>query len=1321
MISYRYLRSTEPVCPVAQVHSLSFVPSFGLLKILSDDIAQLSTMSNSPPAQIDATGARLPPMVEPSTSVSRSGSASASAIQTPSTILQVDDPTASTSVNVAKLDAVLYNFYAKSVAIVTNARLTHWSQQLNAQVPRSDNGDPLVVNRWFDVPLPELDLFTEELRLWRHVSHFATPAALEASVETPAGDDLSAAGARIPPLVLDVLLDLTQLTPSEAASLVLESGGARSRALPHEATESPQTIVLERWRIDSNVFLPESPPSLKDLYRRCTSHMLEMASTVTAFPSAKLCRTIKDARKARTEVAPSGTGSLQIGCRLGAGEPEMSSMPSEVSLKRRLPLQHDAKERRVSGAATVTEVQGFAPIITPLGSINVSVEYRQDSTFFVPSTSSKPSTIAQPSAPDFRNIAYLTHTGGGLIASEDLKPDEDYFKPSSLGSAATARPAQSSSGQVALSSPSRPVSVNRRSSRLESDSHKADDLTLQQGNASPGLGPISSSAPTSTSTPQKFPLMATTTSTSTKPVAGLSALRHQGSFVRPGRIASYDVPTLSGSPGSGEPAFLASHARRVSSSSGTASATERRLSKVNAASSDRSSPPSPSTGAPSPSSISRPGLPSHMRFGSYSPSSPSPLAQQLASANAASRTSLGDSQPRQQSAALAFLQSSPTASLSAPQGVFSLRSIFHHYIPRSASASAGEGAQGSSISSLSSRQISSSPSGPSPRPSIRRLGSGGSTHDSPGTSALSASPLASRPTVSPQMIQRYARTPSYRSAQRQSEGDGEGKEAGSSSSGDYSGATGSVGREGAVPGPGSYSRSWQARAEARQQAALMMAAQSQRQSPGASHLRGSSSGSPSFLGHLQRPGTRVSPSNDSAQDGVASSSSTAAKQRASSRGDAGSRPSVDELVALIDSRPTLPPASTGTSSSPAEPAKRRSPSALHSAGAETNPQYPSARESSDVLLSTSAMDDMLAKMAFSMQRLSLPATSRPQNRGTFGDAPGEPLQPDSRFAKPQPDPDSISIEGGLGAIGGNVSPQGRFKEEYKQPRPLPLSQGPNTSSLSSSSSSSPQMHRHHSSQQLFARGTSASGGAIGQDEEEELVGRLELHSDPATPTAERALGLGGNDVGSAIGAEYNSSRLAAGDDRTRQRGPLAMPSTTTPKYQLLSHRRQRPGGEESDAADAERLLRTFGEELSSNRGRRGGAGGLNSAAAHSTTGVNVSSMRGTTNAGSSTSPWRSRRAATTMSPATPMPSGSSNASPSLTSAAGTTRRNPVSAYSSRRPSPHGYRQRSISGQSGGDEALYDDSGNVDPHPPRQQQRGFAERWREYQSQRDNDV
>ncbi|CAO1622190.1 unnamed protein product [Jaminaea pallidilutea] len=1277
-------------------------------------------MSNSPPAQIDATRARLPPMIEPSTSGSRSGSASASATQTPSTILQVDDPTASTSVDVAKLDAVLYNFFAKSVAIVTNARLTHWSQQLNADVPRSDNGDPLVVNRWFDVPLPELDLFTAELRLWRHVSHFATPAALEASVETPAGDDLSAAGARIPPLVLDVLLDLTQLTPSEAASLMLESGGARSRALPQGANEFPQTIVLERWRIDSNVFLPESPPSLKDLYRRCTSHMLEMASTVTAFPSAKLCRTIKDARKAGTGVGPSGTGSLQIGCRLGAGEPEMSSMPSEVSLKRRLPLQHDAKGRRISGPASVTEVQGFAPIITPLGSINVSVEYRQDSAFFVPSTASKPSTIAQPSAPDFRNIAYLTHTGGGLIASEDLKPDEDYFKPSSLGSAASARPAQSSSGEVTLSSPSRPVSVNRRSSRLGNDSHKVEELTSPQGNASPGLGPISSSAPTSTSTPQKFPLMATT-STSTKPVAGLSALRHQGSFVRPGRIASYDVPTLSGSPGSAEPAFLASHARRVSSSSGTASATERRLSKVNAASSDRSSPPSPSTGAPSPSSISRPGLPSHMRFGSYSPSSPSPLAQQLASANAASRTSLGDSQPRQQSAALAFLQSSPTASLSAPQGVFSLRSIFHHYIPRTASASAGEGGQGSSISSLSNRRISSSPSGSSPRPSLRRVGSGGSTHDSPATSALSTSPLASRPTVSPQMIQRYARTPSYRSAQRQSEGDGEGKEIGSSSSGDYSGATGTGGRDGAVPGSGSYSRSWQARAEARQQAALMMAAQSQRQSPGASHLRGSSSGSPSFLGHLQRPGTRVSPSTDTVQGGCASSSSTAAKQKRSSGSDAGNRPSVDELVALIDSRPTLPPASTGTSSSTAAPPKRRSPSALHSPGAETNPQNPSPRESSDVLLSTSAMDDMLAKMAFSMQRLSLPATSRPQNRGTFGDVSGEPLQSDSRFAKAQPDPDSISIEGGLGAIGGNVSPQDRFKEDFKQPRPLPLSQAPNTSSLSSSSSSSPQMQRHHSSQQLFARGTSASGGAIGQDEEEELVGRLELHSDPATPTAERALGLGGNDVESAIGAEYNSSRLATGDERARQRDPLAIPSRTTPKYQLLPHRRQRPGAEESDAADAERLLRTFGEELSSNRGRRGGAGGLNSAAAHSTTGVNVSSMRGTTNAGSSTSPWRSRRAATTMSPATPMPSESSNAPPSLTSAAGTTRRKPVSAYSSRRPSPHGYSQRSISGQGGGDEALYDDGGNVDPHPPRQQQRGFAERWRDYQSQRDNDV
>ncbi|PWN25532.1 hypothetical protein BDZ90DRAFT_233976 [Jaminaea rosea] len=1090
----------------------------------------------------------------------------------PSTILDPSfssgSPASSSTSSSMRLDAVLYNFYSKSVNLVAANRLTH-----STFTALTDSGSVGHVNKWFSLPLPDIDIFKEELRLWRSLSAFVPPSALEASIETPADD---AAGAplvaRVPPLVLEVIFE----------------------PVKGPTATSPRPVVLERWRIDFTVFQPESAPELQDLYKRCSTHLQAFDAATRNLPAYKLYKRIRTG---------DGAAVGQIGCRLGTGEALDVGTPSGD--RREIGLGGGDEE---NASSSQTGLHGFAPLVTPLGSLTVSVEYRE-------------------------NLALA-----GNVRPDDLRPDEDYFKPPIT----TTKPTPSAPTSSKVSAPAGGSSFSDRPS------------------------PPPQPQPSISSSPSSFGRM----NTSGPPRAGLSALRSQ---------PTPTDPPLSSSPGAGEPAFLTSHARRTSSSSLSSTHSERRfrtastLGPAGSSGSGIAEHPAGSVG------IGRPALPQQMRFGSYSPSSPSPLAQQAAGAESgASSRSI-----RPTAASVAKPSSTPPT--------HSLRNIFQHYAPTNV-ASSSSPASNSSIVSLSGTS----------RPTYRRAGSGGSSgsHELPrvteAPAPASSSSGASRPSVSPQMIQRYSRTPSYRS---QHPGQQAGRNSLEGAEGRASTSSGEVQSGGAGRSP-SFSRSWQARTEARQQAMMAMAGSS------------ASRGSPSSLLSRASPGSLLSRESPPAQ-----------QKRASG---VGRRDSIDDLVSLIESRPML-----AGSSSPRPQAPQAPPAATGGFVPSQSPALGSSAlassGSSRVMLSTSAMDDMLAKMTQSVMRLTAPpapmpvapdeaATSAPAlpavSSGHTGEpvnscsspsaAAGQVLRPPTAPLAPDFD-DSSSFEGGRGAM-----LRGRL-----YPRSAGAGRGAGATRGGHSSHEEVdaillQAHDddyptaigpEQQSQRETRRQASDVGAALAprgrhsfdyEDEEEHPAGRLELHSDPNTPTSLRfssspllsqpqtaltgaapgaagysrfagrtstaaaagataggALGLGrtlrasaGSDVDEAASPSnlfaHRTPSGAAGVERVRSSSSAADPSAASSGRRFRRYvsgfdvgtgaaggNAAQREGEDQEPDDAQRL-RSFGAELSSMRGRGGAPWSSYGLTATATTTAGSTTITGGHGVGSS-SPWRTRR------------------------------------------------------------------------------------------------
>lgn len=514
-------------------------------------------------------------------------------------------------------------------------------------------------------------------------------------------------------------------------------------------------------------------PELATVYQRSVAHFRELDTRLRALPSSALTLRL---RQGSASGGASDDALLRTGVRLSTDEAE-----AEAVL---------ALDRSLEGGFADVRAEAFEPIHTALGSLTLRVEYRADVEF---------------EASDAQRLAGL----------QDIEVDEDYFRPTMARHTQPVEPS-AASGAAAVAG-ERPKSLlsttaNKRVSALTAG--RAAAL------ASPGISSTASSPgpiPPPVEALSRSPALSSSgsvfsTSVPGKPVAGLSSLRHNAPLAGTSPVLTRGTSATSstgiasalssaaGGGGGSEAAFLA-QGRRTSTG-------ERRLRTLSSMSSERSSPPSPTTSGTtpglglagaSPQSALRPsfsrtaGFPA-LRSGSFSPSSPSPLAQQMNAHRSGGGGEAG-AQPASLSSSPGFRSYMSTTP--------NLRSVFQSYAPSPHT--------GSGFISASSRV--------SPRSSALGGEAGRNATppapDEPSTSPasrLAAAAGGGQPTVAPQMIKRYSSTFSYRQGRQYASTGTPGSVTGS----DSPGASASASASGAAAGEGAYSRSWQARLEQRQ-------------------------------------------------------------------------------------------------------------------------------------------------------------------------------------------------------------------------------------------------------------------------------------------------------------------------------------------------------------------------------------------------------------------------------------------------------------------------------------------------------------------------
>lgn len=746
-----------------------------------------------------------------------------------------------------KLDGVLYHFYAKTSAVITSCRLTHFEgseplggssstssrqlRQLRRNSSESASASTAVANpgvnrtastsgstgrkvsKWFALDIDDQDVFRDEIRLWRNISTLI-PGSL---LDQPPSTLPHQGAAYVPPMFLDIVLDTSNLTSSHVLMIDelqddrrtrrrvrvdgqdtgssprrsgerLEPQGDKEQRGRDEALDvHRESILLESWRLDFAIHNPPNPPDLPTLYKHATAHFREAYGFVTDLPSYALHKRLKqiwesnlERRRARTQEGNPNdleeeqdeddelANLLKVGVRMAIGRPGETE-EGHIGLREPVgSMMHSS-----DGSGRVTRSYSFAPILTPIGSLSFSVEYR-------------------------RNVDFYVEDWHVIQSMREIALDEDYFKPTMAKHlqrrASVQRQRQNSQGSLSSS----PASIGDKRS-----------LLAQTSSQKTGEEQLSGHSPSDTTAQRSTPSVFGTSlgSTSGRPVAGLSNLRASPSVA--GYSASPATATLgslaSGNSGTSSPALSSAltsdaafltHTRRPSISSGS----ERRLRSFTSLGTgqDKESPPSPSvSGRPilSRASISN----AFPRSGSYSPSSPSPLAQQMYAQQAAAALANANAQGGRLSSSPSFRTAGQVAgsggSLGFPGTSISpsLRSVFQSYTPSQSQTSI------SSLSRTPPRSLFEHPIASAPTSAQIIPSRSGDGHASQ-TASPSISTSSQQPSVAPQMIKRYNSGFSY----RQSIG---------SDGGSLTGGQGST--SGAGTGGGLYSRSWQTRYDQR--------------------------------------------------------------------------------------------------------------------------------------------------------------------------------------------------------------------------------------------------------------------------------------------------------------------------------------------------------------------------------------------------------------------------------------------------------------------------------------------------------------------------
>ncbi|KAJ9109357.1 hypothetical protein QFC21_000687 [Naganishia friedmannii] len=351
-------------------------------------------------------------------------------------------------------DQIVYRFYVKTLGVLADARL---------EFPAAEEGEAEVrIDKWFNLPLPDYELFRSELAPYRALS--GTPSS--SAHGSPRQDTISTpTNIAPPPLLIAFTLDTSAIPPNEQLYLRTR-GGARvavqldsaaasedrdrfvSPDRAREEKERKHGVVLERWTLrcltSSTTSVNSSSSSAS--YRAGIIHFRELFSYIGTLPTHELVQRLRG-----------GQGQDQ---RLGIGVKVWSAEGLEGDTERALedawrkmeegllplhaPVPYPTAFPGNRGQASPTVHHSFPPVTLGNAQFALAVEARRDVDFFVDAPSNTNS---------LRNS--LTSSSGNMHAQqqaayersqeeEQEEEQEEYFTPTirhdSVTSASPASP-----------------------------------------------------------------------------------------------------------------------------------------------------------------------------------------------------------------------------------------------------------------------------------------------------------------------------------------------------------------------------------------------------------------------------------------------------------------------------------------------------------------------------------------------------------------------------------------------------------------------------------------------------------------------------------------------------------------------------------------------------------------------------------------------------------------------------------------------------------------------------------------------------------------
>ncbi|OQO03983.1 hypothetical protein B0A48_10626 [Cryoendolithus antarcticus] len=254
----------------------------------------------------------------------------------------------------SKLNQIIQNFHTKAALMICSSRAT-----LPQAYGKSGEARQ---NKWFNVVLNETEALLEDLQDWRRPDlHDDSP----------------------PPLEIEVYLDASQISQTQALTIVDEQGKRWDVAdsLRTSADSSPRLdgapereIVLERWTIEmgeaSRYKAAQLNDALPNVYKKGVVLFRSLFTFSRLLPAWKLHR--------RLSRQPSSVQPLKLRFRIRQGRSgSLASLDQD-------PLQTPLCPTDLHDSDTnITEHHAFPPLLCAAGPLSISVDYRTNCDFYI--------------------------------------------------------------------------------------------------------------------------------------------------------------------------------------------------------------------------------------------------------------------------------------------------------------------------------------------------------------------------------------------------------------------------------------------------------------------------------------------------------------------------------------------------------------------------------------------------------------------------------------------------------------------------------------------------------------------------------------------------------------------------------------------------------------------------------------------------------------------------------------------------------------------------------------------------------------------------